>query len=63
MDIQQEIEKQRKWVEIGKDTIEQLIEEGQPDEIIEYEREELRKNEAILEQLLKIAQERLKKGG
>ena len=60
MDIQQEIEKQRKWVEIGKDTIEQLIEEGQPDEIIECEKEELRKNEAILEQLLKIAQERLK---
>ena len=59
MDIQQEIEKQRKWVEIGKDTIEQLIEEGQPDEIIEYEREQLKKDEEILKKLL---QERLKKG-
>lgn len=56
MDIKQQIEIQRKWVEIGKDTIEQLIEEGQPDEIIEYEREELRKNEAILEKLLKEAE-------
>ena len=60
MDIQQQIELQRKWIEIGEDTIEQLIEEGQPDEIIEYEREQLRKNEAILEQLLEMLQERLK---
>lgn len=62
MDIQQQIALQRKWVEIDKDTLEQVIEEGQPDEIIEYEKEQLRKDEAILEQLLKIAQERLKKG-
>ena len=54
--IQQEIEKQRKWVEIGKATVEQVIEEGQPQEIIDYEREELRKNEAILEKLLKEAE-------
>ena len=54
--IQQEIEKQRKWVEIGKATLEQVIEEGQPQEIIDYEMEELRKDEAILEQLLKEAE-------
>lgn len=62
MDIQQEIEKQRKWVEIGKATVEQVIEEGQPQEIIDYEREHLKKDEALLEELLKIAQEQLKKG-
>lgn len=56
MDIQQQIELQRKWVEIGKATVEQLIEEGQPDEIIECEKEQLRKDEAILEQLLKEAE-------
>ena len=53
--IQQEIEKQRKWVEIGKATVEQVIEEGQPQEIIDYERENLKKDEALLEQLLKEA--------
>lgn len=62
MDIQQEIKKQRKWVEIGKATVEQVIEEGQPQEIIDYEMENLKKDEAILEELLKIAQEQLKKG-
>lgn len=56
MDIKQQIELQRKWVEISKATLEQVIEEGQPDEIIEYEREELRKNEAILEKILKEAE-------
>lgn len=57
--IQQEIEKQRKWVEIGKATVEQVIEEGQPQEIIDYEKKELRKDEAILEQLLKEAENAL----
>ena len=56
MDIKEQIIIQRKWVEIGKDTIEQLIEEGQPDEIIEYEREQLKKDEEILKQLLKEAE-------
>ena len=56
MDIKQEIEKQRKWVEIGKATVEGCIKEGQPQEIIDYEMEELRKDEAILEQLLKEAE-------
>lgn len=56
MDIQQEIKKQRKWVEIGKATVEQVIEEGQPQEIIDYEREHLKKDEAILEELLKEAE-------
>lgn len=56
MDIQQQIELQRKWVEIGKATVEQLIEEGQPDEIIECEKEQLRKDEAILDRLLKEAE-------
>ena len=54
--IQQEIEKQKKWVEIGKATLEQVIEEGQPQEIIDYEMEELKKDEVILEQLLKEAE-------
>lgn len=54
--IQQEIELQRKWVEIGKATVEQVIEEGQPQEIIDYEREQLKKDEALLEQLLKEAE-------
>lgn len=56
MDIQQEINKARKWVEISKATLEQVIEEGQPDEIIEYEREQLKKDEAILDKLLKEAE-------
>ena len=60
MDIKQEIEKAKKWVEIGKATLEQVIEEGQPDEIIEYEREQLKKYEEILKKLL---QEQLKNGG
>lgn len=62
MDIQQQIEKQKRWVEIGKATVEGCIKEGQPQEIIDYEREQLKKDEALLEELLKIAQERLKKG-
>lgn len=60
MDIKQQIALQRKWIEIDKDTLEQVIEEGQPDEIIEYEREQLKKDEEILKKLL---QERLKNGG
>lgn len=56
MDIKQQIALQRKWIEIDKDTLEQVIEEGQPDEIIESEKEHLRKDEAILEQLLKEAE-------
>lgn len=60
MDIQQQIELQRKWVEISKDTLEQVIEEGQPDEIIEYEKEHLKQDEEILKKLL---QEQLKNGG
>ncbi len=60
MDIQQQIELQKKWVEISKATLEQVIEEGQPYEIIEYEREQLKKDEEILKKLL---QEQLKNGG
>lgn len=56
MDIKQQIELQRKWIEIDKDTLEQVIEEGQPDEIIEYEKEHLKQDEAILEKLLKEAE-------
>lgn len=51
--IQQDVELQRKWVEISKDTLEQVIEEGQPDEIIEYQRNELRFYEEELNKLLK----------
>ena len=54
--IQQEIEKQKKWVEIGKATVEGCIKEGQPQEIIDYEMENLKKDEALLEQLLKEAE-------
>ena len=60
MDIKQQIALQRKWVEIDKDTLEQVIEEGQPDEIIEYEKEHLKQDEEILKKLL---QEQLKNGG
>lgn len=56
MDIKQEIEKARKWIEIDKDTLEQVIEEGQPDEIIEYEKEHLKQDEEILKKLLKEAE-------
>ena len=35
------------------------IKEGQPQEIIDYEREQLKKDEAILEQLLKEAEKML----
>lgn len=59
MDIKEQIIIQRKWVEIGKATVEQVIEEGQPQEIIDYEREQLKKDEEILKKLL---QEQLKKG-
>ena len=59
MDIKQEIEKARKWVEISKDTLEQVIEEGQSDEIIEYQRNEL----SFYEDELKRLQEQLKNGG
>lgn len=56
MDIKQQIKIQRKWVEIGKATVEGCIKEGQPQEIIDYEMEQLKKDEAILEQLLKEAE-------
>ena len=56
MDIKQEINKARKWVEISKATLEQVIEEGQPDEIIEYEKEHLKQDEEILKKLLKEAE-------
>lgn len=59
MDIQQEINKARKWVEISRATLEQVIEEGQPDEIIEYQRNELSFYE---DELNKMLQERLKNG-
>lgn len=53
MDIQQEINKARKLVEISRATLEQVIEEGQPDEIIEYQRNELSFYEDELNKLLK----------
>ena len=56
MDIKEQIIIQKKWVEISKATLEQVIEEGQPQEIIDYEREQLKKDEALLEQLLKEAE-------
>ena len=59
MDIKEQIEIQKKWVEIGRATVEGCIKEGQPQEIIDYEMEQLKKDEEILKKLL---QERLKKG-
>lgn len=55
MDIKQQIALQRKWVEISRATLEQVIEEGQPDEIIEYQRNELRFYEDELKRLLLLA--------
>lgn len=57
MDIKEQIEIQRRWVEIGKATVEGCIKEGQPQEIIDYERGQLKKDEEILKKLL---QEQLK---
>lgn len=59
MDIKEQIKIQKKWVEIGKATVEGCIKEGQPQEIIDYEREQLKKDEALLEQLLKEAENAL----
>ena len=53
MDIKQQIEVQKKWIEIGEDTIEQLIEEGQPQEIIKSEQERLEEDKKVLNELLK----------
>ena len=59
MDIKEQIKIQRRWVEIGRATVEGCIKEGQPQEIIKYEREQLKKDEEILKKLL---QESIKKG-
>lgn len=48
MDIKEQIKIQKKWVEIGKATVEGCIKEGQPQEIIDYEMEQLKKDEEIL---------------
>ena len=51
--IEEKIEKQKRFIEIDKDTIAQLIEEGQDESIIDIERENLRQDEEELENLLK----------
>ena len=53
--IEEKIEKQKRFIEIDKDTIAQLIEEGQDESIIDIERENLRQDEEELENLLKYA--------
>ena len=53
MNIKQEIEHAREWVEISEATLKQVIEEGQPEEIIEYERGELEYYKKYLNELLK----------
>lgn len=53
--IEEKIEKQKRFIEIDKDTIAQLIEEGQDESIIDIERENLRQDEEELENLLKHA--------
>ena len=51
--IDEKIEKQKRFIEIDKDTIAQLIEEGQDESIIDIERENLKQDEEELEKLLK----------
>lgn len=51
--IEEKIEKQKRFIEIDKDTIAQLIEEGQDESIIDIERENLKQDEEELEKLLK----------
>ena len=53
MNIKQEIEHAKEWVEISEATLKQVIEEGQPEEIIEYERGELEYYKKYLNELLK----------
>ena len=53
MNIKQEIEHAKEWVEISEATLKQVIEEGQPEEIIEYERGELEYYKKYLSELLK----------
>lgn len=53
MTKEEEIKRAREWVEISEATLKQVIEEGQPEEIIEYERGELEFYKEQLERLLK----------
>lgn len=50
--IEEKIEKQKRFIEIDKDTIAQLIEEGQDESIIECEKENLKRDEEELNRLL-----------
>jgi len=44
----EEIDKIKKFIQIGKDTIEELMEDGQPQEIIDAEKESLKELERLL---------------
>ena len=50
--IEEKIEKQKRFIEIDKDTIAQLIEEGQDESIIECEKENLKRDEEELNRLI-----------
>lgn len=52
--IEEKIEKQKRFIEIDKDTIAQLIEEGQDESIIDIERENLKMDEEELNRLLRL---------
>jgi uncharacterized protein (UPF0216 family) len=56
--IDEEIDKLKKFIQISKNTIEELVEEGQPQEVIDSEKESLRLDEEELERLLKLKGEK-----
>jgi len=49
----QKIEAQKKFIEIDKATIQELIEQGEDEEIIDFEKERLRKDEEELDRMIK----------
>lgn len=52
--IEQEIENLKRFIEIDKATIDEMISQGFDEEVIETERETLKANEEELERLLKL---------
>ena len=52
--IEQEIENLKRFIEVDKATIDEMINQGFDEEVIETEREKLKSNEAELERLMKL---------
>lgn len=52
--IEQEIENLKRFIEIDKTTIDEMISQGFDEEVIETERETLKANEEELERLMKL---------